>query len=199
MITRDVEQEDIVASYLVEKGPQLDIAGGARLWRSLGGGVAVTRFSKSGPAGVIARIPHPFFFNQLRSVEGEAEGLTHEELGVHLQVMAMLPVGQRLSVVVFGGPSLFRITRGLIDDVQYDDRYPYDSATFTAAGTSDTSATKLGFHAGADVGYFFARNVGVGGVIRFSGATMNLDTSDGNTVAVDAGGLQGGAGLRLRF
>jgi len=199
VITRYVEQGSIDASYLVDKGPQLDIAGGARLWRSLGGGVAVTRFSKSGPAGVIARIPHPFFFNQLRSVEGEAEGLTHEELGVHLQVMAMLPVGQRLSVVVFGGPSLFRITRGLIDDVQYDDQYPYDSATFTAAGTSNTSATKLGFHAGADVGYFFARNVGVGGVIRFSGATMNLDTSDGNTVAVDAGGFQAGAGLRLRF
>jgi hypothetical protein len=199
VITRYVEQGSIDSSYFVDRGPQLDIAGGARLWRSLGGGVGVTRFSRSGPASVIARIPHPFFFNQLRQIEGEAEGLTHKELGVHLQVMAMLPVGQRLSVVVFGGPSFFRITRGLVDDVQYDDQYPYDSATFTAAGTSDTSATKLGFNAGADVGYFFARNVGVGGVIRFSGATVNLDASNGNTVAVDAGGFQAGAGLRLRF
>jgi hypothetical protein len=125
--------------------------------------------------------------------------LTHEELGVHLQVMAMLPVGQRLSVVVFGGPSFFRMSRGLVADVQYDDRYPYDSATFAGAGTSDASARKLGFNTGADVGYFFASNVGVGGVIRFSGATVNLDAQDGTTVAVDAGGFQAGAGLRLRF
>ena len=198
-ITRSVEQGSIDSSYVVDKGPQLDIAGGARFWRSLGGGVAVTRFSTSGPAGVVARIPHPFFFNQLRPVEGEAEGLTLEELGVPRQVMAMLPVGQRVSVVVFGGPSFFRINRGLVADVQYDDQYPYDTATFTAAGTSNASAWKLGFNTGADVGYFFTPNAGVGGVVRFSGATVDLDAPDGTTVPVDAGGLQAGAGVRLRF
>ena len=199
VFTRFVEQGTINSSYVVGKGPQLDIAGGARLWRSLGAGVAVTRFSKSGPVSVAARVPHPFFFNQLRSVEGEATGLTHEELGVHLQVMAILPVGERLSVAVFGGPSLFKVKRALVDEVRYNDQYPYDSATFASAETSDASASKAGFNAGADVGYFFGRNVGIGGVIRFSGAKVKFDTSGGNTLAVDAGGFQAGAGLRLRF
>lgn len=113
--------------------------------------------------------------------------------------MAMFPVGERLSVAVFGGPSLFRLNRGLVDDVRYNHQYPYDSATFTAAQTSDASASQLGFNAGADVGYFFARNVGVGAMIRFTGANVDFDAPDGNTVAVDTGGLQAGAGLRLRF
>lgn len=199
VFTQFVEQGSINSSYFVDKGPQLDIAGGARVWRSLGAGVAVTRFSKSGGASVVARIPHPFFFNQLRSVEGDAAGLKHEELAVHIQAMAILPVGERLSVAVFGGPSLFQVKRGLVDDVRYNDQYPYDSATFASAETSNASASKLGFNAGVDIGYFFSRSVGVGGLIRFSGATVDFDAPDGNTQPIDAGGLQAGAGLRLRF
>jgi hypothetical protein len=36
-------------------------------------------------------------------------------------------------------------------------------------------------------------------VIRFTGANVDFDAPDGNTVAVDTGGLQAGTGLRLRF
>ena len=197
--TEFVEQGSIDSSYRVKAGPQLDIAGGARVWRSLGIGVGVTRFSKSGAASVAGKIPHPFFFNQARSVEGEAAGLKREELAIHIQAMAIVPGGERLSLAVFAGPSFFNVKQGLVQKLQYSQQYPYDAATFSGADTGTPSESTIGFNAGADVGYFFARNVGIGGVIRFSRASADFTSIDGETLAVDAGGVQAGAGLRLRF
>ena len=197
--TEFVEQGGVDSSYTVKAGPQLDIAGGARLWRSLGVGVGITRFSKSGTADVAGKIPHPFFFNQPRSVEGQATGLEREELAVHIQAMALVPASGNVSLAVFAGPSFFKVTQGLVRKLQYSHQYPYDSATFSGVETGTPSESKIGFNVGADVGYFFARNVGVGGVLRFSRASMDFTSTDGDTLAVDAGGMQAGAGLRLRF
>ena len=198
-VTEFAEQGTIDSAYAVDKGPQLDISGGARVWRMLGVGAAVTRFTKSGAASVTGRIPHPFFFNQLRSVEGEASGLKHEELAIHLQAMAFVPVGERFSVALFAGPSFFNVKQGLVQRIQFAQQYPYDTATFSGADTQTPSESAIGFNAGADVGYFFARNVGVGGVIRFSRASVDFASGGGEALTVDAGGAQMGAGLRLRF
>jgi hypothetical protein len=78
----------------------------------LGVGVGITRFSKSGPASVAGKILHPFFLNQARSVEGEAAGLKREELAIHIQAMAIVPEGERLSLAVFAGPSFFNVKQG---------------------------------------------------------------------------------------
>src|SRR5437868_9055601 len=43
-----------------------------RVWHSLALGVSVSRFTHDGTAHVQAQIPHPFFFNRPRSIEGDA-------------------------------------------------------------------------------------------------------------------------------
>lgn len=197
--TEFVEQGSLDSSYTVKSGPQLDIAGGARVWRALGIGVGITRFSKSGQASVAGKIPHPLFFNQARSVEGEAGGLKREELAFHIQAMAIVPAGDRLSLAVFAGPSFFSVKQGIVQKLQYSQQYPYDAVTFSGVDTDTPSESTIGFNAGADVGYFFARHVGIGGVIRFSRASVDFTSIDGETLEVDAGGVQAGAGLRLRF
>jgi opacity protein-like surface antigen len=199
VFTEFVEQGTVDSSYTVNSGPQLDIGGGARVWRALGIGGAITRFSKSGAASVTGKIPHPFFFNQARLVEGEAAGLKREELAVHIQAMAIVPAGDRLSLAVFAGPSFFNVKQAIVRRLQYSQQYPYDAATFSGVDTDTPSESAIGFNAGADVGYFFARNVGIGGVIRFTRASVDFTSIDGETVPVDAGGVQAGAGLRLRF
>ena len=199
VFTEFVEQGTVDSSYRVKSGPQLDIAGGGRVWRSLGIGVGITRFSKSGQASVTGKIPHPFFFNQARSVEGEAGGLKREELAFHIQAMAIVSGGERLSLAVFAGPSFFNVKQGIVQKLQYSQQYPYDTATFSGVDTDTPSESTIGFNAGADVGYFFARHVGIGGVIRFSRASVDFTSIDGETLEADAGGVQAGAGLRLRF
>jgi hypothetical protein len=50
------------------------------------------------------------------------------------------------------------------------------------------------------VGYFFTRQVGVGGSIQWAGTTIEAPASGGTgTFDIKAGGLQAGGGLRLRF
>ena len=44
-----------------------------------------------------------------------------------------------------------------------------------------------------------SRQFGVGGILRFSRATVDLDAPDNRTVSVDAGGFYAGGGLRIVF
>ena len=40
---------------------------------------------------------------------------------------------------------------------------------------------------------------GVGGLVRFSRATVDLDAPGNRTISVDAGGVYAGGGIRLLF
>src|SRR5262245_52856306 len=57
--------------YSVSNGPAFNIGGGARLFKAIGVGVGVTRFSKSTPTQLSGSVPHPFFFSQGREVSGD--------------------------------------------------------------------------------------------------------------------------------
>jgi opacity protein-like surface antigen len=195
----NAEDAQLRTSYALKKGPALDIAGGARIWRQFGVGVGVTRFTRSTVADVSASIPHPFFFSRPRSIAGTADGFSREETAVHLQARALLPISRRLQAMAFGGPSFFHLTQTLATDVHYVESYPYDAATFQSVDATSAKKSRTGFNVGADVEYFFMRNVGVGGTVQFSRATVDLPSASGGDLSVKAGGAQVGVGLRLRF
>lgn len=186
-------------TYVVKGGPAFDVAGGGILWRRLGVGVGVSRFSVSTPSSLKATIPHPFFFNRARSVSGDVAGLKREELAVHVQARGIFPVGTRFQMMVFGGPSFFQVKQSVITDYTYDESYPYDAATFRSATTTRASASKIGFNTGGDVAVFFTRQLGVGAIVQFAGTSVDLPGALGATKDVKTGGGQAGVGLRLRF
>jgi hypothetical protein len=110
-----------------------------------------------------------------------------------------MPVSERLQVTGFGGPSVFHVTQGIVTDFSYSDSYPYDEAAFRNGVAETRKASRIGFNLGADVGFFFARQLGVGFSAQFAGATVPLKSASGGTVDVKAGGLQLAGGLRLRL
>ena len=61
------------------------------------------------------------------------------------------------------------------------------------------SASTTGGHVGADIAVYFSDRVGIGGTVRVSRGSVDVDASDGDTVAIDVGGVQMSGGLRLRF
>ena len=199
--TRRDNAEDgrLDTTYTVKGGPALDIAAGAAVWRRLGVGVAVSRFSVSTPTALSGSVPHPFFFNRLRPVSADVSGLKREELAVNAQLRGIFPVGTRVQAMVFGGPSFFQVRQGVVTDFTYSESYPFDDLQFRSATTTTESVSKIGFNAGADVSYFFARQLGVGGMVQFSGTTMDLLSAGGDSQEIKVGGLQAGAGLRIRF
>lgn len=196
-IRENAENGRFETDYAVDAGPAFNISGAGVLWRNLAVGVGVSRFSKSTVTVIDASVPHPFFFNQPRSVTGEFGG-TRSELAVHVQVRGLFPVSDRVQVTLFGGPSFFTVEQSIVSDFDYTEAYPFDAAAFSRAVGDMQSESKVGFNVGGDVAYFFSRQVGIGVTLRYAGATVEMTLPSG-TADVKAGGGQIGGGLRLRF
>ncbi len=67
-----------------------------------------------------------------------------------------------MKILVFAGPSVFRISQTVVADLTLDERYPYDAVTIRGVTTAERKGTFAGYEAGADVSVFFTREVGVG-------------------------------------
>jgi hypothetical protein len=196
-IRRNAENGRIETAYDVGGGLAFDVSGSYLVWKNLAVGVGLTLFSASTTAAIDAQVPHPFFFNQPRTVTGEFDG-DRSETAVHIQARWLVPVNNKMLVTIFGGPSFFLVEQDIVSDFEYSDSYPFDTATFTRAIAASQSESAVGASIGGDVAYFFTPTVGVGGTVQYSGATVEMTLPSG-TADVKAGGLQVGGGLRLRF
>jgi hypothetical protein len=193
------ETADATVDYSAGSSPWFGGGVGVRVWRQLGAGVAFSRARRDGPATLVARIPHPFHFDQRREITGEAPALARSEAGVHLQVLYLVPSQGRIRMILAAGPSRFTAEQDVVNAVRFTEDYPFDEAAFQRADTLSRSASAMGFHLGADIAYMFTRAIGLAGVARFTRATVRLSRPDGGRLSLDAGGMQGGVALRLVF
>jgi hypothetical protein len=192
------EVEKVTTQYPKMDGPAYDVGGAFRIWRNLGAGVAVSRFTRSGTATVDATIPHPLYLSQDRAITGSLSPCRRTETAVHGQVAWVIPGGKRWLITVAGGPSYFNVEQTLVSAVHWSESYPYDTALFTNAEGQKIVKSAMGFNAGVDIGFFFSKAIGVGVMVRYAHAQVPLGSTSGH-LNVDAGGFQGGAGLRIRF
>ncbi len=192
------ENEKVSIDYPVKGGAVIAASGGFRVWKQLALGVGITRYNRRGHAAVDAQIPHPFFDNQRRQVQGAAPA-TRTELGANLLVGWMMPLTNRCRILITAGPSVLSVRQTLVTGVELTETYPYDTATFNGATSKAATATATGFNAGVDLFWMFSRRIGAGGLVQVTRARAREPAGAGRTVSVDAGGAQAGAGLRLVF
>jgi hypothetical protein len=201
----DEEPADFSAAYNLPRGASFDVGGGVMITPVVGVGLSVSGTAHEDPAALRIRIPHPFFFNAFASDESDTEGrLQRAEGGVHIQVMAVAYDQGGVRVRVFGGPSRLRLEQELVEDIRYNQVFglfnPSNTVRITEYDARTVDGSGWGFHAGADVSWFFSRVAGIGGFVRISRATVEVeDPLDEVSFKVKAGGVQTGAGLRLRF
>jgi hypothetical protein len=197
-----LEPSTINTSYTVPKGKLFDGGILFRVAGNFGVGVALSWFSERHDAPVTGLIPNPFGFNSppslSRPLSGTAAGLQRSELDAHIQAAYMIAT-KRYDVVISGGPTIFRVSQDLVSNAVYIDDYPHDTVTFTSATTVKGEATKTGFNVGVDVGYKIGAKFGVGGLVRFSRASVSFPLTGSADVSVDAGGFQVGGGVRFFF
>ena len=62
-------------------------------------------------------------------MSGSAGTLSRTEKAVHMKVRWYAATRGRLSLAFFGGPTLYRVTHGLVTGVDYADAYPIETAT----------------------------------------------------------------------
>jgi hypothetical protein len=179
-----------------------DISVGARVINNFAVGFAYHTGDTTGSGSYSASVPHPLFFDRPRNVTGTFDDAKRDEHATHLMFGYMVPVGEKLDVLIFGGPSWFRVSQEMVTDVRFTEQGPpYTNITvLPAVETVKKSAT--GYNFGVDGTYFVYSTdlvrVGVGGFLRFTGATADLPFS-GGTVETHLGGTQFGFGARIRF
>lgn len=193
------EQGEFDADHAGGDASLYELSLGMRLRGRLGLGLTWSRSSLSEEADISGRLPHPFLFEAPRTVEGTARGLSRDETAIHLSLRWLIRDGDRLQFALFGGPTRVDLDYELAAAVRFDQTYPFNAATWAGIERVEESADAIGFHAGLDLARYFNDTVGLGGVLRYSSASLDLDAPDGGSIEVGGGGLQIVVDLRFRF
>ena len=180
----------------------VDFSVGARVWRNMGVAIGFHAQSTTGSGDIQGSIPHPIFFDRPRTFTDPIDGIDRDEYATHLQLGWMVPLGDNLDVFVYGGPSFFRISQEVVSDIAVAEQGP----PFTSVVVQPTIALRkenaTGFNIGADASYmFYTRDrlrLGVGGFLRYTGATADIALSN-SSISTDLGGIQFAVGARVRF
>jgi opacity protein-like surface antigen len=204
------DRDEIKTDMPAGTGPGFDLGGGLLVRRRFFVGVATSRYvdSQSGTLGITA--DHPLFHPTL-TASAETGELKRSESRVDLEFGYVLPRTGRFQLLLFGGPSRFTVSQDMVADFRISEAFDPSTRSFRLVGPSSFEIAKekasgWGYNAGVDAGYMLTRHVGVGALVRYSRATLDLrdpleSAVEDRTVTkeFDAGGLQVSGGLRLRF
>lgn len=196
---QDLYQEtaEITATQEIGKRPVYDVTAGGRLKGNLGMGFAVSYAKADDAAAITAAIPSPFYFNRPRTLEAPTT-LERTDLMLHLAAMWLLPLSDRVQMTVFGGPTWFQVKQQAIKSLVIDDVFPFENVGLIGVERDRKTVSTWGFNAGFDVSYFFSKNVGVQGLVRYSQGKGTVSATGVDT-DITVGGTQAGAGLRFRY
>ena len=197
------ESASITSASKFTSGSLFDVGVGIRVWKNLTVGAAYHQEQNDTNGELTGSIPSPVFFNRPRDLSVEVQNLDRKESAAHLVIGWMVPIGNKFDVMVFGGPSFFRITQDSVSDLTITE--PGGAFTTVTAAPQITERAKsvTGFNVGLDGTYILWSNdsirVGAGGFVRFTQASTEIEMLSGAGVPTDVGGVQFGFGGRLRF
>jgi len=211
------ESGAVASAHAIGGGTLFDFGVGGRVWKSLSVGIAYSSLTNRNDANVSVRVPHPLLFGQSRTATATAADLEHSEKVVHLQFMWTIPLNEKIDLTAMVGPSFFTV-RQTVATVRapqdITDVAPFISVTINSVSLTDVKDSPVGVNIGVDGTYWIRTiqgfgqavglrgiRIGVGGFLRYAGASLDLDTPAGVTrdTELRTGGPQGALGLRLRF
>ena len=200
---RRTENVAFVADYESTRGALFDVGGGVRLARNVGVGVTASWFQRSGSGSFDLKVPNPLAANRPLDLAGSVSGLKRSELGIHVQALYALALGERTRVMLGGGPSVFNTKQDLVRSVEFETLPGFTSLRLDQALITNVERTVVGFNVSADVTWALASHFGIGTVSRYSRAKLTLDpgsaTGVSRAIEMHAGGLQLGGGIRFLF
>jgi opacity protein-like surface antigen len=188
------------AEQSFDGGSTLWFGGGARVAGNFGIGAAYSRTTDKQVATVTVTAPHPLLFDTTRTGSLEENSLKHNVNAFHLQALYFFPVNEQFDVVVSAGPSFYTITHDFVTNAGFAEvGSPYTSINVTNVAITESDKTQTGFNLGAEAAYYFTKNVGIGGALRYLVATADMDVSSGVTSEVEISGMQFAIGAKIRF
>jgi hypothetical protein len=104
----------------------------------------------------------------------------------------MVPVTDKVDVGVSFGPSIFFVGQEIPGAITVTEPGP----TVSGVTTQKVDKTGAGINLGVDVTYLLTKRVGIGGLMRYTWGSVDID---GANDSMSVGGFQIGVGGRLRF
>jgi len=195
------EPATITSTATFTSGSIIDVGVGLRVWRNLtvGGGYQLEENDTEGT--VTGSIPSPVFFNRPRTLSG-TELLERKETAAHINIGWVFPIGSKFDVMVYGGPSFFRLTQDVISNVVPNESGATASTIGATITRTEQNKSVTGYNAGVDATYIVWSNdsvrLGAGAFVRFTQASTEVEMLS-TSQPTDVGGTQFGFGARLRF
>jgi hypothetical protein len=196
------ESATVTSSSTFTSGSLFDVGVGLRIIKNLTFGASYHQEQNDTEGRLTGNIPSPIFFNRPRTLDQAVPGLDRKESAVHVQIGWVVPFGNKLDVMFYGGPSFFRINQEVVSDFRLVEEGGSFSTVSASVTTAERKASKTGYNAGLDATYIVWQNdsirVGAGGFVRFTQADFDVDMLS-SPQPTTAGGVQFGFGARLRF
>ena len=158
---------------------------------NIGAALSIWTRSAASDGAVTGSIPDPADFNSPRAVTSTVPGMAHRETWVGIQGVYGIGLNEKLDVLLMGGPAIANVEHDVATSADVAES---SSGPVVTVATTRQSKTFVGFMIGTDVRYFFHKNIGAGGFLRWAGASGDFD----NGSPIEVGGFQFGAGVRFK-
>ena len=186
------EDAEVTTTQKTGGGFLFDINGGYKVWHNLVAAVGYTFLSDSTDGAVTANIPDPDHFGEFRHVTTTADNLSHAEHAINFMGVWMVPVTDKIDVGVSFGPTIFIVKQDVAGAITFTE----PGANVTGIAKDRQSKTGAGVNFGVDVTYLLTPKMGVGGILRYTWGSVDID---GAKDSLTVGGFQLGVGARYRF
>lgn len=186
----------------VSSGAVLDAAAGIKVTGGFTFGLGFHRTSSSDTATVSGAAPHPVFFDRPRNFTQTLDALTRTEQALHLSIGYMVMVGEKLDLHITAGPSQFRFAQQVPGSVTIAETGSAFTTVQATVAVEQRKRNAWGGHIGADLSYPVfesgAAAFRLGAYMRYAAASSEFQVVT-NSVTTKLGGVQIGAGVRVRF
>ena len=205
-----IETARFESRYDIDSDTVFDGGGSVRLWKRAGAGVYYSSFQTASTTAIAAEVPHPFFFGFERDTTGTVPALKRRETAVHLQAQYWFPVGERLLVTLFLGPTWFDVKQDQVSFIQTAERgFPFEAVDIVGHRRVSAIETAIGYNIGFDMAYFglcsalggaaVLDHLGLAVQLRYSRATAGVKLNGNRQPALELGGLHVLGGARIGF
>ena len=172
-------------------GALFDVSGGVR-GPGFAFGAGFSHSRTSGSSNFTASTIPASAGSFTRSIKGITPELEHSERAVYVFAAVSKQVTRRVDLTLSGGPAFLHVRQ----DVPAAITLNASGSTVLNMSTATEDESTVGVYGGLDFNYMFHRHIGIGAVARYMWGSVDLPNS---TDSMTLGGLQVGAGVRMRF
>ena len=195
------EDARLQSTHVIGGAGMVDAGGSLRVWRGLSVGASYTQLATSDATALSGTVPHPIRPGAFRELPPQALSFHHRQRVTHAFFAWRLPIVERIEASFFAGPSLYNVSQGVITNVTVQEAGgpPFTTVRVDLVQTGEHRRNAVGGHVGMDVTYMPTRHLGVGFVVRYATASVDLPAARTGRLDLRVGGAEVGGGIRFRF